>query len=112
MCCMKSYDNPSVKTIEEFEEDVSKFVQLTRICSKEDMDFNRSNILLNHVITLLNIFEPELCIQMMFFKVKKENWNKLKTVLVFLNRMPNNINGTPESEVSLCQQLIDNLRII
>ena len=112
MNCLKIYDNPAIKTIEEFEEDVAKFLQLTRMCSKEEMDFNKSNILLNHIVTLLNVFEPEVCIQMMFFKVKRENWDRLKTVLVFLNRMPNNVNGIPESEIKLCQKLIDNLRTI
>ena len=60
MVAMKAYDNPAIKTIEEFKEDVDKFLFLTRICSKENMDFSRTNLLLNHIVTLLNIFEPEL----------------------------------------------------
>lgn len=113
MIAMKAYDNPSCKTLVEFEEDLSKFSNLVRLCSK-DMNEAETNTLLNAVMTLLNIFEASECIRMMFFKAKREDWYKLKTVLVFLNRMPNEIPDLElkDSEIPLCQSMITTLRKI
>ena len=113
MVAMKAYDNPSCKTLIEFEEDLAKFSNLVRLCGK-DMGPIETHILLNAVLTLLNIFDAETCVKMMFFKVKKQDWNKLKTVLVYLHRMPNEIPefGIIDSEIELCQPMIDVLRKI
>lgn len=90
MVAMKAYDNPHCKTLIEFEEDLAKFSNLVRLMSKEQGSIE-THLILNAVMTLLNIFEPSDCIKMMFFKVKKSDWSKLKTVLVYLDRMPENI---------------------
>lgn len=113
MVAMKAYDNPSCKTLIEFEEDLAKFSNLVRLCSRGTSPIE-THLMLNAVVTLLNIFEPTECIRMMFFKVKKNDWDKLKTILVYLNRMPDSIHGIVEdtTEIKLCQDMIDTFRAI
>lgn len=110
---MKAYDNPSCKTLIEFEEDLGRFTNLLRICSK-DIEEDFTHLLLNQTISLLNVFENETCIKLMFFKIKQEDWSKLKTILVYLNRMPDEIQELhiKNSEIKLCQKMIEDLRKI
>lgn len=113
MTAMKAYDKPSCKTLIEFEEDLAKFSNLMRLCSR-DMGPIETHLVLNAVVTLLNVFEPTECIRMMFFKVKQNDWYKLKTILVYLDRMPETIPefNIKNSEIELCQPMIDTLRKI
>ena len=49
-------------------------------------------MILNHLILLYNVFEPTLAVNtMLFFKIHKDYYSSLKTFLVYLNRMPNEI---------------------
>jgi len=107
MVAMRAYDNPHCKTLIEFEEDLAKFSNLVRLCSK-DFGEIETVIIMNAVMTLLNIFEQEACIKMMFFKVKKVDWNKLKTVLTYLGRMPEAIPelGIIDKELETCQPMM------
>lgn len=113
MIAMKAYDNPSCKTIVEFEEDVAKFSNLVRLASKE-MNPIEIHLLLNNVIFLLNVFSQHECITMMFFKVKPKDWPKLKTILVYLNRMPSEIPelGIKDEGIELCHEMMDVLKKI
>lgn len=113
MVAMKAYDNPSCKTLIEFEEDLAKFSHLVRLCAR-DMGEIETHLLLNYVQTLLNIFNTSTCIKMMFFKIKSEHWFKLKTILIFLERMPDSIPelGIKNSDITLCQNMINTLRKI
>lgn len=108
MVAMKAYDKPSCKTIIEFEEDLAKFSNLVRLCSK-GMNPIETHLVMNSVLILLNIFEPNECVKLMFFKVKKQDWTKLKTVLVYLNRMPSHIPelGIVNAEIETCQPMLD-----
>lgn len=113
LCAMKAYINISCKCIIEFEEDLAKFSNLVRLCAKNPGPIE-THLCLNAVMILLNTFENRLCIQMMFFKVKKDDWYKLKTILIYLNRMPDEIYELKiiNSEIPLCQEMLPVLRAI
>ena len=110
---MRAYDNPTCKTIIEFEEDVSKFNSLSRLC-KKDFDVVVTALILNQVMTLLNVFENSVCIKLMFFKVKEEHWNKLKTALTFLNKMPDEIIelNIKNKDLAICEDMMSTLNRI
>jgi len=110
---LKAYDNPTCKTIIEFENDLSKFQTLSRLC-KKDICGEISHQILNTSIMIFNVFDNEVGVRLMFFKVKPENWDKLKTLLVFLGRMPDEIQefGIINSNIPLCDQMIKDLRVI
>jgi len=113
MIAMKAYDNPSCKTIVEFEEDLAKFSNLVRLASKK-MNPIEIHLLLNNVVLLLNVFSQYECIVMMFFKVKQKDWSKLKTILVFLNRMPSEIPelGIKDGNIEISHEMLEVLKKI
>ena len=110
---MKAYDNPACRTVEEFEEDLNNFNILARTCKKE-INEDTTNQILNLVLSLLNVFDYEISIKMMFFKVKETNWDTLKTVLTYINRMPKEIIefNLKDSNIPLCPKMIELLRKI
>ena len=109
---MKVYDNPSCKTIKEFDQDIHKFRVLSRLCSANVSD-KSTKLLLNLVMILLNLF-GEHAISLIFYKIKRDNWHKIKTILVYLNRMPESIPALnlKDSEIQLCNEMIPILRSI
>lgn len=119
---MKSYDNPSCRTIDQFKEDMDIFGSLNKICIKNDPE--NTVKLLNVIVMLLNVFHNEDAVKMMFYRTNEEHWWKLKTVLTFLNVMPSNVIYTKEvkskfeginiidSEIPICPNMIETLRNI
>jgi hypothetical protein len=86
---LKNYDNPGCKGMEEFLDDLKKFKYIKRLLKKPNTGNNlRERLILNHIITLSNLFGVEPTTKMLFFKMEKKYWQQLKTFLVFLNYMP------------------------
>ena len=110
---MSAYIKPSCKTIEEFESDILRFSHLVRICAREPGEIE-TRLLLNQVMVLFNLFEQHECIKMMFFKVQKKDWVKLKTILEYLNRMPAYIHDMDlhTTEITICQNTLNILETI
>lgn len=95
---MHHYDNPQCTKIEEFEEDLKRFLYLRKLFFRYHENGElRERLILNHIIVLHNLFGPA-CIEMLFFKIDKEFWDTLATFLVFLQLMPEMI---PEFNLKL-----------
>ena len=88
---MLAYDNPYCPTIESFRNDYRKFHQLKRALNKDMTDAKQIHLVLNHIMTLYNVFTCIECTKMMFQIVPKEHWSYLKTFCIFLNTMPERI---------------------
>lgn len=91
MYAMHHYDNTQCVSIEEFNDDLKRFLYLKKLFSryKNELDL-KENLILNHLIVIYNIW-GEHATNMLFHKVDKEHWATLVTFLVFLNRMPEEI---------------------
>lgn len=86
---IKNYDNPSCRGKEEFLDDLKRFKYLKRLFRKHGNGKQlRERLILNHIITICNLFGVDAGIKMLFFKIDPEHWTQLKTFLVFLNYMP------------------------
>ena len=96
---MNSYNNPHCYSISDFTNDMYRFRYLKRLFRKylNGGKFN-DKLILNHVISIQNVFGNEVSVRMLFFEMEEEIWSSLKTVLIFLNILPkyvlkiNNIN--------------------
>ena len=76
---------------EEFDDDMNRFKYLKRLFRKYDTSKEfKSRLIINHIIILTNVFNIEAATTLLFFKVDKQHWSILKTVLIFLNYMPEN----------------------
>jgi len=86
--CMNHYDNPQCHTIEEFEEDIKRFLYVRKLLNRYKKDgILKERLILNHIIVLYNIFGDAVT-DMLFLKIEKEYWSTLVTFLVYLNRVP------------------------
>jgi hypothetical protein len=106
---MHGYDNPQCKSLTEFEEDLQKFVSIKKALNKED---HNPRMVLNYIITLFNVFEWDVCVKLLFMRIDKEKWPELKTYLVFLNFMAEEIIDLDVKSVNipLNQRIVDELR--
>ena len=92
--CIKYYNNPQCLSMEDYHNDMRRFKYIKRLLNQ----FSNNNeikvrLLLNHIIMVYNIFDNEAATRILFYKIDENHWDILKTVLIFLNRMPKNIKG-------------------
>jgi hypothetical protein len=111
---IKAYDNPQCKTVEQFNDDVYKFSLIKKLLKTDKSDSEFVQMTLNNIVSLYNVFGYDECTKMLFFKVRREHWFKLKTYLLFLNHMPESI---PElqlinSDIKICPKIAKELRLI
>ena len=118
MYAIKHYDNANCKGLSEFYDDLKKFKYLKRLLRKaRNSDDLKERLILNHIIVIYNIFGVDAATRMLFYRIDRDDWPQLKTYLVFLNYMPENIiladgSAMSSSEIALDKNLIDILRQI
>ena len=101
---MHHYDNPQCTTIEEFEDDLKRFVYLRKLFSRYVNNGDlKERLILNHIIILYNVFGI-IATDFLFYKIDKEYWNILATFLIYLNKMPETL---PEFNIKLSDIEID-----
>jgi hypothetical protein len=109
---MNHYDNPQCHSLEEFDEDLKKFLYLKKLITryKKDNDL-KDRLILNHIIVLYNIFGANAT-RMLFYKVDKDYWDVLATFLLYLGHMPETIPeyGIVLSDIKLDEKIIAVLR--
>jgi hypothetical protein len=111
---MNHYDNTQCYSLEEFNDDLKRFLYLKKLFSRYKNECElKENLILNHLIVIYNIFGEEAT-NMLFFKIDKDYWNYLVTFLVFLERMPDELPqyNIKLSEVKLDEYIIQILRKI
>ena len=97
---MKFYDNRQCTSIEEFNEDLNKIKYVKRLFNRFlDTGELRTNLILNHLIVIYNVFENEAATRMLFFRVEKKFYSILKPFLIFLNRLPEKIRGIDGEDI-------------
>lgn len=91
---MRGYENPHCVDILEFEEDLKKIKYLKKLFSlyRKD-DVLKERLIVNHLITFFNVFEFECAVRLLFLRVEESHYSLLKSFLVFLNKMPDEISG-------------------
>lgn len=95
MYAIKNYDNPACRGMSEFNEDLKKFKYVKRLLSRYKAGKGlKERLILNHIIVLSNLFGPEACVKMMFFKMEEKYWSEVKTFFIFLNLLPPNMQIT------------------
>ncbi len=89
MFAIKHYDNPTCVDEQEFLDDMRRFKYLKRLFRKYDTSKEfKSRLIINHIIILANVFGVDAATTLLFFKIDKQHWSILKTILIFLDYMP------------------------
>ena len=85
---IKHYENPHCVTREDFDEDIKRFKYLKRLLKRYVRGGPlRTHLIINHLIILYNVF-GEAATPLLFFKLEREYWSILKTLLLYLNKYP------------------------
>jgi len=114
MFALLHYDNPHCVDIKEYFEDVRKLKYIKRLFNRYKEDgVMKERLILNHLISFYNVFENVAATRLLFFRVGEEYYSLLKTFLVFLNKMPEQINEKLYSDsIQLDGKVIELLRKI
>ncbi len=113
----KAYDKPNC-ILSEFEEDLKRFDYLKRLFYRyKQYGDLKERLIINHIIILSNVFGPENAVRMLFFRMNEKSFPIIKTILLFLNIMPEKIEGINgkhiySSDIPLDDHLIKVLRDI
>ena len=111
---MHHYDNTQCYSLEEFNDDLKRFLYLKKLFNRYHNECDlKENLILNHLVVIYNIFGDNAT-NMLFFKIEKEYWAYLTTFLVFLDRMPEELPqySIKLAEVKLDEYIIQSLRKI
>ena len=89
----KHYDNPQCFDTLEFYDDMKRFKYLKRLFNRyEDTGELKERLIINHLIVLYNVFGPEHCTRMLFFKLQHQ-YKYLIPFLVLLGFLPDKVTG-------------------
>jgi hypothetical protein len=90
----KHYNRPHILQ-SEFEDDLRRIKYIKRLLRKYRQTGDcKERLILNHIIILSNVFGVDATVNMLFFKIDKDDYPTLKTFLLFLNYLPNHLNVT------------------
>jgi hypothetical protein len=104
----KHYSNPQCLDVQDFYDDVAKFKYVVRLLRRyRDTGTIQERLLLNHIITIYNVFEIPAANRMIFYKVDTDLWPALKTFLVYLNYLPENLHKNINIDLSIAKKLKD-----
>ena len=112
MYALLHYDNPHCIDIKEYFEDVRKLKYIKRLFNRYKEDgVMKERLILNHLISFYNVFSNEAATRLLFFRIGKDHHSLLKTFLVFLNKMPEQVNDNLySSDILLDKEIIEILR--
>lgn len=90
---MKCYDSPNC-IMSEFEEDLKRIKYVKRLIKRYKTTGElKERLILNHIIILSNVFGTRNAVRMLFFRIDEQDYEILKTFLLFLGYMPNIVSG-------------------
>ena len=90
---VKAYDKPTYLR-SELHDDLKHFIYVRRLFRRyHQCGELRERLVLNHVIILYNIFGAPAATRLLFYHVRPEDYGILKNFLLFLNFMPETVEG-------------------
>ena len=106
---IKYYDNPSAVTKEEFLDDLRRFKYIKRLINKYLKNGEvKLHLLLNHIIIVYNVFN-EAATPLLFYKMDKEYWSIIKSIMIFLERYPQ-VETDTLKRIPINEQIIKELK--
>lgn len=115
---LHTYTNTSCTGADEFNDDLQRIKYVKRLLRRYVKTGDiKERLLVNHVIGLYNVFTTEGMCRLLFLRVEPACWSALKTVLQFVNCMPDQldpVNGRfiINSEIPTDQVLLDKLNAL
>ena len=96
---MKCYETPHC-ILSEFESDLKRIKYIRRLFRRyKNTNELKERLILNHIILLNNVFGSIVTSRILFFKVDECDYDLLKTFLLYLNILPEVIQGINGSDI-------------
>ena len=118
MYAMKNYSNAQCLDMREFNDDLKRIKYIKRLFSRYRITGElKERLILNHFIILYNVFGVKAATKMLFYKIDEKYWPQLKTFLVYLSYMPEQIYGVRDctiinSNITLDVKIVNILRAL
>ena len=91
---MKFYENPQCLSEQDFYDDLKTIKYIKRLLNRYHMGGElKERLILNHLITLGKVFPVEVLTRILFLKISSKYWSYLKTFLIFLDYMPEQVSS-------------------
>ena len=104
----KHYRNLQCLSTEEFYDDIAKFKYVVRLLRRyRDTGKIQERLILNHIISIYNVFDIAAANRMIFHRVDVNLWPVLKTFLIYLNYLPENLHKNINIDLSIATKLKD-----
>jgi hypothetical protein len=104
---MKAYMSPHY-IMSEFEGDLKRTKYLKRLFRRYKITKSlKERLILNHLILLYNVFGAEPATRILFFRIDENDYDVLKTFLIYLNFMPDAVKGINGRDIISSNILID-----
>tara|TARA_Y100000033_G_C2694641_1_gene85455 strand:+ start:213 stop:581 length:369 start_codon:yes stop_codon:yes gene_type:complete len=102
----KYYNNPQCLSADEFYDDIARFKYVVRLLRRyRDTGKIQERLVLNHLISIYNVFKIPAANRMMFHKVDIDLWPALKTFLVYLNYLPLDLHKNINIDLRIAKKL-------
>ena len=83
---VKNYVNPNCVSILEFLDDLQTIKYIKRLVNRySDKKDLKERLILNHIISLSNVFGVEATVNMLRFKIQKKNHDIINAFFLYLN---------------------------
>lgn len=83
---VKNYRNPNCTSILEFLDDLKTLKYVKRLINKYSIQKDlKERLILNHIISLSNVFGVEATVNMLYYKIEIKNHDILNAFLLYLN---------------------------
>jgi hypothetical protein len=105
----KNYYNPKYIDVEEFNEDLNRFKYIKRLLNRyEETGKISERLILNHLITVFNVFGIAPALKILELKLDKQHWPMIKPFLIFLRYIRND----QYTNIAMDQNIVNILRKI
>lgn len=107
---LHSYENVQCNTMDEFNEDLNKILQIRKALSRYTANGEiSSRLVLNYIVLLFNVFGSN-ALDLILYKIPREQYSMLFPFLIFLDRMP--LEVINKENIELDAKIIEELRKI
>ena len=102
----QNYSNPTLEDNVEFLEDIKRFKYLKRLFRKYKTTGEvKIRLIINHIVVLQNVFGADVARTLFLFKIDREYWSVLKTVLNHLKLLYEHELGDVEEDDKIKEML-------
>jgi hypothetical protein len=107
MYAVKAYNSPHC-IMSEFEGDLKRTKYLKRLFRRYKVTKTlKERLILNHLILLYNVFGVEAATRILFFRIDEQDYDVLKTFLIYLNYMPDKVKSVNGKDILSSDILVD-----